>query len=49
MQELLVFQSLWAMEQRSAKRPELSLQENVEKIARGGFGASARDGMIVNM
>ncbi|MER9337807.1 sugar phosphate isomerase/epimerase [Mesorhizobium sp. M0293] len=42
MQELLVFQSLWAMEQRSAKRHELSLQENVEKIAHAGFrGVSA--------
>ncbi len=37
MQNLLIFQSLWSMERRSAKYPELSLEENIEKIASAGF------------
>lgn len=37
MQNLLIFQSLWAMERRSARYPELSLEENIEKIAAAGF------------
>jgi len=38
MQNLVIFQSLWAMERRSAIRPELALEESVEKIAAAGFG-----------
>ncbi|AVA25695.1 TIM barrel protein [Rhizobium sp. NXC24] len=42
MQDMLIFQSLWAMERRSAKYPELSLEENLDKIAAAGFdGISA--------
>ncbi|TWB14912.1 sugar phosphate isomerase/epimerase [Rhizobium sp. ERR 1071] len=37
MQNLLIFQSLWSMERRSARYPELSLEENIEKIASAGF------------
>lgn len=37
MQNLLIFQSLWAMEQRSDIRSELTVEENVEKIAAAGF------------
>jgi len=37
MQNLLIFQSLWSMERRSARHPELSLEENIEKIAANGF------------
>ncbi len=37
MQNLLIFQSLWSMERRSARYPELSLEENIEKIAAAGF------------
>ncbi|KAA1180486.1 sugar phosphate isomerase/epimerase [Rhizobium tropici] len=37
MQDLLIFQSLWSMERRSARHPELSLEENIEKIAAAGF------------
>ncbi len=37
MQDLLIFQSLWSMERRSARYPELSLEENIEKIAAAGF------------
>ena len=42
MQNLLIFQSLWSMERRSARHPELSLEENIDKIAAAGFdGISA--------
>lgn len=42
MQSLLVFQSLWAMELRSSRRPEFTLELNVERIAEAGFdGVSA--------
>src|ERR1051325_3842966 len=42
MQTLNVFQSLWAMELRSAKEPERSLEENIRLIAEAGFdGVSA--------
>ncbi|TCM60944.1 sugar phosphate isomerase/epimerase [Rhizobium sp. BK068] len=42
MQSLSVFQSLWAMERRSAIQPELSLEERIEQIAEAGFdGVSA--------
>ncbi|MBM3096008.1 sugar phosphate isomerase/epimerase [Ensifer sp. T173] len=42
MQSLLVFQSLWAMELRSSRRSEFTLEEKVERIAQGGFdGVSA--------
>jgi hypothetical protein len=42
MQNLLIFQSLWSMERRSARYPELSLEENIDKIAAAGFdGISA--------
>ena len=42
MQSLSVFQSLWAMERRSAIQPELSLEESIERIAEAGFdGVSA--------
>jgi hypothetical protein len=42
MQKLLVFQSLWAMELRSAKRPELTIEEGLGMIAAAGFdGISA--------
>jgi len=42
MQSLSVFQSLWAMERRSAIQPELSLEEGIERIAEAGFdGVSA--------
>ncbi len=37
MQNLLIFQSLWSMERRSARYPELSLVENIGKIAAAGF------------
>ncbi|TXH83827.1 MAG: sugar phosphate isomerase/epimerase [Rhizobium sp.] len=37
MQNLLIFQSLWAMERRSARHPGLSLEENIERIAAAGF------------
>ena len=37
MQNLLIFQSLWSMERRSARYPELSLEKNIEKIASAGF------------
>ncbi|WP_112603554.1 TIM barrel protein (plasmid) [Rhizobium sp. WW22] len=37
MQNLLIFQSLWSMERRSAQYPELSLEENIDKIASAGF------------
>jgi len=37
MQNLLIFQSLWAMERRSAQYPELALEESVERIAAAGF------------
>jgi hypothetical protein len=36
-QNLLIFQSLWSMERRSALHPELALEESVEKIAAAGF------------
>jgi len=42
MQKLLVFQSLWAMERRSAKFPELTMEQSLRKIAAAGFdGVSA--------
>ncbi|MDK4712884.1 sugar phosphate isomerase/epimerase [Rhizobium sp. CNPSo 4039] len=42
MQNLLIFQSLWSMERRSARYPELSLEESIDKIAAAGFdGISA--------
>ncbi|WP_208250195.1 sugar phosphate isomerase/epimerase [Rhizobium sp. T1470] len=42
MQSLSVFQSLWAMERRSAIQPELSLEESIERIAETSFdGVSA--------
>ncbi|NTJ62558.1 sugar phosphate isomerase/epimerase [Agrobacterium rhizogenes] len=42
MQNLLIFQSLWSMERRSANYPELSLEETIDKIAAAGFdGISA--------
>jgi hypothetical protein len=42
MQSLLVFQSLWAMELRSSKRPERTVEETVSRIAAAGFdGVSA--------
>jgi hypothetical protein len=42
MQTLLVFQSMWAMERRSAQHPELTPEESVDKIAAAGFdGVSA--------
>lgn len=42
MQNLLIFQSFWSMERRSARHPELSLEENIDKIAAAGFdGISA--------
>jgi hypothetical protein len=42
MQTLLVFQSMWAMERRSAHYRELTHEESVEKIAAAGFdGVSA--------
>jgi hypothetical protein len=42
MQTLKVFQSLWAMELRSARQPERDLVENVRLIAQAGFdGVSA--------
>jgi hypothetical protein len=37
MQKMFIFQSLWAMERRSAIQPELTLEENVERIAAAGF------------
>ena len=37
MQNMLIFQSLWAMERRSSIHPELTLEENLEKIAAAGF------------
>lgn len=37
MQNMLIFQSLWAMERRSSIHPELTLEENLEKIATAGF------------
>jgi hypothetical protein len=37
MQRLEVFQSLWAMERRSEVKPELSLAENIRRIADAGF------------
>ena len=42
MQSLTVFQSLWAMELRSALTPERSLEENIGLISEAGFdGVSA--------
>jgi hypothetical protein len=42
MQNLMIFQSLWAMELRRADRPEPSLEENIEQIAKAGYhGVSA--------
>ncbi|WP_368517739.1 sugar phosphate isomerase/epimerase family protein [Rhizobium sp.] len=42
MQNLLIFQSLWSMERRSARYPELSLEESIDKIAAACFdGVSA--------
>ena len=42
MQSLLVFQSLWAMELRSSRRPDPTLEESVGQIAEAGFdGVSA--------
>ncbi|MFB9985034.1 sugar phosphate isomerase/epimerase family protein [Mesorhizobium kowhaii] len=42
MNNILFFQSLWAMELRSAMHPERSLEENIELIASAGYdGASA--------
>jgi hypothetical protein len=42
MQNLLVFQSMWAMERRSALQSELTLEAAVEQIATAGFdGVSA--------
>ncbi len=42
MQTLSVFQSLWAMERRSAIQQELTLEESIERIAGAGFdGVSA--------
>jgi hypothetical protein len=43
MQKLLVFQSLWAMELRSAVHPERSLEENVCMIAESGFDGISTD------
>lgn len=37
MQRLEVFQSLWAMERRSERVPELSLVESISRIADAGF------------
>ena len=42
MQELLVFQSIWAMERRHSDGFERSLEQNLEMIVEGGFaGVSA--------
>ena len=42
MQSLTVFQSLWAMELRSALTPERALEENIGLISEAGFdGVSA--------
>lgn len=42
MQRLLVFQSLWAMESRSATHPEATMEDNLAAIAASGFdGVSA--------
>ncbi|RWA98527.1 MAG: sugar phosphate isomerase/epimerase [Mesorhizobium sp.] len=42
MQNLLIFQSLWAMELRSARYPERRLEDNIGKISKAGFqGVSA--------
>lgn len=37
MQTLLLFQSLWAMERRSAIHPELALEDSIDRIAAAGF------------
>ncbi|NRP89353.1 hypothetical protein GFPCMMHI_05278 [Ensifer adhaerens] len=37
MQNMLIFQSLWAMERRSAVYPERTLEENLERIAVADF------------
>ena len=42
MQNLKVFQSMWAMERRSSRVPELTKAESVYQIAAAGFdGVSA--------
>lgn len=42
MQQIQIFQSLWAMELRSARRRERRLEQNIEMIANAGFkGVSA--------
>ncbi|RUW85046.1 sugar phosphate isomerase/epimerase [Mesorhizobium sp. M4B.F.Ca.ET.190.01.1.1] len=42
MQNLLIFQSLWSMELRSARYPERTLEDNIDKIFKAGFqGVSA--------
>lgn len=37
MQKMLIFQSLWAMERRSERDPELTLEESIERISAAGF------------
>ncbi|WP_160012078.1 sugar phosphate isomerase/epimerase [Rhizobium sp. 18055] len=43
MQKFMVFQSLWAMELRSALQPERSLEENLQLIKSAGFEGISTD------
>ena len=43
MNSILFFQSLWAMELRSDRRPERTLEENISLIAGAGYNGVSAD------
>jgi hypothetical protein len=43
MQDIVIFQSMWAMELRSAKREERTLEENINLVAEAGYDGVSAD------